>query len=67
MNVGTMVMMNASIAPSSRNDPMISPPPIIQTFLPVCLRARSAMALIGSVTNWTPAGADSRGGRRENT
>ena len=44
MKVGTTVMMNSSIASSSRKDPMISPPPIIQTFLPACVRRRSAKA-----------------------
>ena len=52
---------------SSRKDPMISPPPIIQTFLPACVRRRSAKAAIDSVTKWTPAGTDAGGGRRENT
>ena len=34
MKIGTTVMTNSSIAASSRKDQMISPPPIIQTFLP---------------------------------
>jgi hypothetical protein len=49
MKVGTTVMMNSSIASSSRKDPMISPPPVIQTFLPACVRRRSAKAPIDSV------------------
>ena len=67
MKIGTTVMMNSSIASSSRKDPMISPPPIIQTFLPACVRRRSAKAPIDSVTKWTPAGTEAGGGRRENT
>jgi len=46
---------------------VISPPPIIQTFLPACVRRRSAKARIDSVTKWTPAGMEAGGGRRENT
>lgn len=49
---------------SSRKDPMISPPPIIKMFLPVCLRRRSTKACIDSFTNWTPAGTDAGGVRR---
>src|SRR5215472_619452 len=50
MKVGTTAMMNSSIAASSRKDPMIPPPPIIQTFLPACVRRRSAKAPIDSVS-----------------
>src|SRR5215831_20553628 len=50
MKVGTTVMMNSSIEASSRKDPMIPPPPIIQTFLPACVRRRSAKAPIDSVS-----------------
>lgn len=67
MNVGTTLMMNSSIAFASRNDAMMSPPPIIQMFLPACARSRSANAPIDSLTKWTPAGTDAGGGRRENT
>ena len=65
MNVGTMLMMNSSIASSSRKDPMISPPPIIQMFLPASLQVRSAKALIYSLTNWTPAGEAGAGWREK--
>ena len=67
MNVGNTVMMNSSIAPSLRKDPMISPPPIIQMFLPAYLHRRSAKVAIDSLTNWTPAGTDAGGSWRENT
>jgi hypothetical protein len=67
MKVGTTVMMNSSIASSSRKDPMISPPPIIQTFLPASVRMRSANAAMDPVTKWTPAGTNAGGDRRVNT
>jgi hypothetical protein len=44
---------------------MISPPPIIQMFLPACLRRRSAKALIDSLTNWTAAGNEAGAVARE--
>jgi hypothetical protein len=40
-------MLNSSISPSSKNDRMISLPPIIQKFLPRFLRNPSAKILIG--------------------
>ena len=49
--------MNSSISPSSRNDAMIPAPPIIQMSFPFFFRRRFANALIGSLTNSTPAGA----------
>jgi hypothetical protein len=36
-----------------KEDPMISPPPIIQMFLPACLRRRSAKARIDSASRFT--------------
>ena len=50
-----------------RKDAMISPPPIIHTFLPACVRMRWAKAPIDSVTKWTPAGTEARDGRLEKT
>jgi len=66
MKVGTTLMTNSSIAPASRNDPMIPPPPISQMFWPRSPRSRSTNASTGSETKRTPGGADA-GGFRENT
>ena len=49
-----------------KEGPDDSPPPIIQIFLPACLRRSSANPQIGSLTNWTPVGTDAGGGRRGN-
>src|SRR5881394_3521249 len=67
MKTGTTLMTNSSIACASRNEAMISPPPINQISLPGCSRRRLTNGPMASFTNSTPEGASAGGGWREKT
>src|SRR5205823_9144269 len=67
MKTGTTLMTNSSIACASRNEAMISPPPINQISLPGCSRRRLTNGPIAPLTNSTPDGASGGGALREKT